>query len=388
MEIVRTIGGATLLVESNESHGLYFDEDFLLKAEVSELQLSQLDICRLLSEDCFRPILLQWEITDKCSFSCPFCYIVGHSKNALVGLVDIQIHLDSLIQEGLLYCILTGGEATIHPDFIEIYTYLREAGVIVEVYSNAAHLTEDVIATLRKYPPYKFEVTLYALSDDNFKANTGSKFSPSDVLNNVLALSKAGVNVICKTPVNRFTMVEMDGIRAWCRENAIKHYHSTDVANAYDGSDLSEYLAPLHIKTQFDAENESAFRESHGISSNVGRKTAFSCSVGTYGVHINSAFQLLPCATFNGKMPGYDIRQMGIRNALHKLRILVAPIEGNAIVGCAGCKASAYCKTCPATADEIVEDANIVGYRVQPSRCTAIQSEYENFSSLVTPVII
>lgn len=381
MEILRTIGDATLLVQSHESHGLYFDEDFLAKNKIADAELSQLDICRLLSQDHFRPIFLQWEIIDKCSFACPFCYIVGHSANAVVRLADIKSHLNCLIQDGLLYCILTGGEATIHPDFIDIYIYLREAGVIVEVYSNAAQISEDILAVLQKYPPYKFEVTIYALGSNAFKENTSSKFSPSDVLGNVLALSKAGINVICKTPVNILTVGEFEDIRAWCKSNSIKHYHSTGVVDAYDRSDMSHNLAPPHIKTKFDAENELAFRESHGAHADAGQKTAFSCSVGTYGVHINSAFQLLPCSSFNGKMPGYDIKQIGMKDALFELRRLISQLEGKTIAGCVGCEAAPFCKTCPAIAEEILDGSRIVGYKTRLSHCVNIRSEYAQISS-------
>ena len=387
MEILRTIGDANILVEPSNSHGLYFDEKFLTKNAINKVELSQLDICRLLSKDHFRPIFLHWEIIDKCSFSCPFCYIVGHSNNSVVRFYEIKNNLNYLIQCGLLYCIISGGEATVHPDFIEIYTHLKKSGVIVEVYSNAAFLSEDTIAILKRYPPHKFEVSIYALDLDAFKINTQSNFTPNDVLNNVLNLKNSGINVICKTPVNRFTMKQIERIREWCILNSITHYHSTDVFDAYDRTDLSENSAPLDIKTQFDAQNELAFRESHGIPSSSGSKIAFSCSVGAYGVHINSAFHLYPCSSFNGKIAGYDIKEMGMKDALSKLRNFIDRTKGTLIDGCVGCEASVFCKTCPATTQEILDNETVIGYKTNSNRCATIQHEYKLVSSRNAPRI-
>jgi len=382
MEKIRKIGKVDVLIDCNSSHDIYFDEEFTNKNNLSN-GASQLDICQLLSKDEFRPLYLMWEIVDKCNFSCPFCYIVGHSNNKVVRFNEAKKSIDSLLDKGLLYCLLTGGEATIHPDFIEIYKYLKTNGVIVEVYTNGAQLTNKNFEIFSKYKPYKLEITIYGITDKVFIENTQSKFFAKNVLDNIEILKQSGVNVICKTAVNSMTATEFKSIQHWCKERNIKHYHSSDITDSYDNESLVRFVAPIDIKLKYEVENEINFINSYGNPKTGVKKSCFSCSVGSYGIHINSNFELQPCSSFNGKRKGYDIRELGIDESFEKMRNYISSVYEKPIIGCTGCDSSSHCKMCPALGEEVTHNGQIIGYKTNNNYCEKIRTNHKKIMAEV-----
>ena len=276
-----------------------------------------------------------------------------------------------------MYCLLTGGEATIHPDFIEIYKYLKEKGVIVEIYTNGAQLTKQHLKLFGEYKPYKLEITIYGLSDSVFRKNTKSKFNADDVLSNIEALKELGVNVICKTAVNSMTATEFEKIQAWCMDRDITHYHSSDITQSYDNQTLVEFIAPSKIKLKYEVENEINFIKNYGSPITGVKKSSFSCAVGSYGLHINSNFELQPCSSFNGKKEGYNIRELGIEQSLKQLRTYVSSIYGKPIIGCVGCESSSHCKMCPALGEEVKHKGEIIGYKTNDNYCDNIRKNHQ-----------
>lgn len=383
MEKIRAIGNVNILVDCNLPHDIYFEEKFARKNNISSKEFSQIDICNLLSKDEFRPLYLMWEITDKCNFACPFCYIVGSSNSVTIRFDEIKNNIDYLIDKGLLYCLLTGGESTIHPDFVKIYKYLKKSGVIVEVYTNGSMITDKHLEMFSQYKPYKLEITIYGLSDTVFKKNTNSKLSPNATLSNIEKLNNLGVNVVCKTPVNSLTISELEEIREWCSQRNIKHYHSSDIAASYNGNQLTDYLAPSDIKLKYETENEANFIKNNGFPPSGKHRSCFSCAVGSYGIHINSKFELQPCSSFNGKREGYNIIELGIDESLLEMRKYVLSVHKKPILGCAGCGSSSHCKMCPALGDAVFLNGKIIGYKTNVNYCYNIKNNYNKITNKI-----
>ena len=80
-------------------------------------------------------MFLTLELTSKCNYRCPFCFI--NTKDArenqlqqTIRFKDIKSDLEWLIDRGLLYCTITGGEPLVqYKDVIEIFKHVREIGL-------------------------------------------------------------------------------------------------------------------------------------------------------------------------------------------------------------------------------------------------------------------
>ncbi len=378
--IIREIGDVTIMVNPHASNEVFFEESFLKSKSIKDSSLSPSRICQIIAEENFIPMLLTWELLDKCSFACPFCYIVGHSNSQVVRFKNIESELQKLIDRGLFYCMITGGEPTLHKDFFEIYKFLKKRGVIVEVYTNGSLINEKLIDLFLEYQPYRIEISVYSITQNNFNiVSATDSFDCQKVLDNILKLKEKGFNIRCKTPINTLTLKEFSLIQEWCRQNGIFHYYSTNTYNAYDGTDLSSYEIDLETSIIYEIAKEQEFKEEHFDSSEKPkRKTCFSCGVKNYGLNINSNFELTPCPEAFFSESKSNILDVGIDQAISKYRTFIQPFIGKAIEGCIACEASDHCKMCSTKAKPIRNKlGDISSFYVPKAYCKTQRSKYK-----------
>lgn len=371
--IERTINNINLLVNANKPNEIFFEKE-VVESHPDISNITPVELCKIIAGNNFTPLLMSWEILDKCSFSCPFCYIVGHSNHKLVRFKETKKHIDDLIDRGLLYCTLTGGEATLHPDFIEIYKYLKLKGVLVEIYTNGSLIADHHIELFKEFPPFKIEITIYGISSSSFSDATGTnKFDYQMILKNIVDLKDAGINIICKTPLNVKTVDEFDDIQAWCEANHVKFYYSTNIFDGYDGENLDKYAVKFDQQIKYEAlKFESIYKQYPTDFENNKRsvKSCYTCSIRNYGLHINSAFEMMPCSETHLTEAKTNILENSIDIGIKKYRDFVTNFFDKPIVGCSGCEASSICKMCTAKAKPIKNTNDIVtDFKVPEHHC-------------------
>lgn len=385
--IERIINDVQLLVNPNAANEIYFDEVFLKENCVAGNNLSPSELCGLISGNSYTPMILTWELLDKCNFSCPFCYIVGHSNHKLVRFKDTQPYIKELIDKGMLYCTLTGGETLLHKDFPAIYKFLKQSGVLVEIYSNGHLIDGSIIELFKEFPPYRIEISIYAVSQEKFNDTTGTKFKDFKlVLDNVLNLKSNGINVKCKTPFNSATQNDFEQIGRWCRDNGVDYYYSTNIYDAYDGQKLDGYKSNFERMIEMEAkkieEIEAEYPGTFNLSAPPKKKSCYTCGVRNYGLHINANFDLLPCSETHTKESTYNIFQYGIDKSLQLNRGFVNKHMDKPIIGCIGCEASNTCKMCTAIAKPKLDTNNeILYFELPDGHC---ENERKKYNALVS----
>jgi MoaA/NifB/PqqE/SkfB family radical SAM enzyme len=313
MQIIRQIGRHELLIDTSEAYGISLSAESLGPDADSAPVFSKKQLLQVLSSgDEYYPLSMHWEVLDKCNLRCPFCYIVGHSWQRLLRFEEMRPHLDELVERGLLFCTLTGGEVTIHPDFCEIYTFLRRRGVLVEVFTNGLKLSDEILRAFDSYPPYAVEISIYTLNNDRLRTSFGAqgRHSAETVLANVENLVARGVSVTCKTFINTMTSHEADAIEAWCTSRGVSHYSSSDVTSAYDGADLAEF------RDQGVSRPMRFLRDGE-------RNVCFPCGTRNYGCAMTPALQLFPCSSIRTPDCYFDIPALGVAEALTRMKAFI-----------------------------------------------------------------
>lgn len=116
------------------------------------------------------PVSGTFELTERCNFNCEMCYVhdLKIKKDPLSA--EDWIHLGQEAKKtGTIFLLLTGGEPLLRDDFAKIYTALIEMGFFISINTNGS-LVDRYIDLFKKYPPSRFNISLYGSNDEAYKS--------------------------------------------------------------------------------------------------------------------------------------------------------------------------------------------------------------------------
>lgn len=355
MLVPRKINGIDLLVDSSSSSDFYISKACKSLYKVEKPYNTKNILLGFCQNVNYIPLHLKIELTSKCNLNCEFCYIHNHVQSVDIEFNKIKPYFDYFISKGLLVVVLTGGECTLHPQFAEIYAYLKNKGVFVEIYTNGTLLNNQIIDLFKEYKPYRIEISLY-----NYNLN-------SDVYKNIIKLKQLAINVVAKCTVNKVTYPYFDDIKSWCKSNEIPFYFSAEIFDAYDGTAMESYSITKSQKIKL---YKNTLKES--LDSKIQRKKCFSCAAGLYSFSINSNYQMQPCTKIDYKI---ELLENSPEEALNQLNIFIVEHKNLPIENCTACYAAPVCKMCIARANK--DDFEEKKYVVSNNYCDRIKSFYD-----------
>ncbi len=118
-----------------------------------------------------RPMLYYLHLLDSCSLHCPICLTrSAPGKGKKMTLEELQARAMAIVEKGGGIVVLTGGEPTEHPEFIQfVHVLKKEFGLRVEVNTNGIRFAENPsFATACK----KAGLANVELSFDTFNSDT------------------------------------------------------------------------------------------------------------------------------------------------------------------------------------------------------------------------
>jgi MoaA/NifB/PqqE/SkfB family radical SAM enzyme len=344
MLVTRNINGVECDVDIQSADTIFFEEDVaeaMEKGEISNISRFFYD-----QKGQLLPLNLLLELTNGCNFSCLFCYI-KNKKPFWRSFEEIKKDLEYLIGKGLLFCTLTGGECLTHPDFEEIYLFLKQSGVLVSIFTNGSLLTDSIFEMFKQYPPQNIEITVYGIDEVQFFVATDQrKILPDVVLSNILRLKSEGFKVTCKTPINKVTQNQFFKIKGWMEEHKVDYYFSDALFNTYDGVSTEQYSVDDPEIVSFVNARERDITE-FNTTEKAEQRTYFDCKAGRHSIYISNYGVLMPCqASYGLESFMFDINILGIEQALKALTKLIEGYKGKPIKYCAGCKKHKGCTEC------------------------------------------
>ncbi len=168
------------------------------------------------------PINGTFELTARCNFNCPMCYVHLSAEEQrrrgreLTGEEWIDV-AEQAKRAGTVFLLLTGGEPTIHPDFVKIYERLSEMGFYTSMNSNGRLLEGDLLEMFKRKPPQRLNITLYAIDNEGYRRQCGVP-AYDQVVRNIRALREAGIFVRVNLTITPANQEEMEALVAKGRE--------------------------------------------------------------------------------------------------------------------------------------------------------------------------
>jgi radical SAM protein with 4Fe4S-binding SPASM domain len=169
------------------------------------------------------------EITARCPNDCRHCYInlpagdrVARSRE--LSADEIDRIAGEAAQLGAMWCLVTGGEPLLRPDFAEIYLRLKRRGLLVSVFTTATMIGDEHIGLFKRYPPRDIEVTVYGATQKTYERVTRRPGSFAAFQRGLDLLMASGVKVRLKAMALRSNLGEMEEIARFCRSYTKDYY--------------------------------------------------------------------------------------------------------------------------------------------------------------------
>lgn len=137
------------------------------------------------------------EIVNQCNWRCKHCYLDSYKQ--IIDKETIFKIIDDAKALGAFEIKLSGGEAMLHPDVVEIVHYIRRKYMNVIFLSNISILGEKMIDCIRRYGISKVETTVFSIKDAVHDEFVGVPGALRRTLHNIKILRDMGVEVLVKT---------------------------------------------------------------------------------------------------------------------------------------------------------------------------------------------
>jgi radical SAM protein with 4Fe4S-binding SPASM domain len=319
------------------------------------------------------PISFDLEITARCNMGCRHCYINLPAGDATaqareLTITEITDIADQAVKLGAMWCLITGGEPLLRPDFPAIYLGLKRLGLLVSVFTNATLITEEHTRLFHRYPPRDIEVTVYGVTPETYERVTRRSGAFDRFMHGLNLLFDSGVRVRLKGMAMQSNARELEAIAQFCREHTKDYYrfdpqlHLRFDGNLTHNEEIkAERLTPEQIvaleradEKRFTALCDGKDKLINPEFNHIGCDHLFHCGAGngSFNVSYDGKFRL--CSSLWAEGTTYDLRRGTLAEAWNEFVPRVRDLrsrKGEFLKSCRKCAFVNLCMWCPAHAD-------------------------------------
>lgn len=318
------------------------------------------------------PLYFDLEVTARCNNDCRHCYInlPAGDRTAREGELTVKEIEDIAGQAtnlGALWCLITGGEPLLRPDFSELYLALKRRGLLVSIFTNAVLVNEEHVALFKKYPPRDIEVTVYGATRETYEAVTRKPGAFDKFMNGLNLLLDSGVRVRLKAMAIQSNLHEQAAIAEFCRARTKDFFRfDPQLHLRFDGDPArnaeirTERLIPDQVVAleRADEDRMNSLRRECGtlINDEHTHNTCdhlFHCGAGSvsFNVGYDGTFRL--CSSLHAEGTTYDLRSGTLADAWSTFVPRVRDLRSRRkafLESCRRCALADLCLWCPAHA--------------------------------------
>jgi radical SAM protein with 4Fe4S-binding SPASM domain len=304
------------------------------------------------------------EVTRRCLLACAHCYnnLPIQDEQARLTELSYEEHcsiLDEIVEAGCFWLLYTGGEIFVRQDFIDIYKYAKQQGLLITLFTNAVLINEKIADYLAEYPPHFIEITLYGHTKKTYEKITGKPGSFERCMRGIQLLMERGMPLKLKTMVITLNKHEISEMKRFVEEDLGFEFRYDAMINPrIDGSQdpLALRLAPEEV-VGLDVQDPERLAEwdrfcEHHVGPPPDPKQyhdLYQCGGGIGSFAIDPSGNLSLCAmSANDK---YDLRQGSFREGWEDFISRVRQKKISRQTKCFSCEIKAMCGMCPANGE-------------------------------------
>lgn len=304
------------------------------------------------------------EVTRRCPLTCAHCYnnLPMGDTQARRSELTYQEHcriLDEITDAGCLWLLYTGGEIFARRDFLEIYTYAKQKGLIVTLFTNGTLITPRVADHLVQWRPFCIEITLYGRTRETYERLTGIPGSYDHCLNGIALLRERGLPLKLKTVGVTINKHEIGDMKRFAEEELGVGFKFDSMINPRidcSHSPLAVRLTPAEI-VEMDLKDPARVAEwrsfgeqfNRPVHASEQRDQVYHCGGGVNSFAIDPQGRMTICVLSH--FDAYDLRQGSFLDGWNDFLLRVREKKIRRVTKCTDCQIKAMCGMCPANGE-------------------------------------
>jgi radical SAM protein with 4Fe4S-binding SPASM domain len=310
------------------------------------------------------PLQVSIEVTRRCPLECLHCY-----NNLPMGDLEAKQRelskeehfrvLDELVEMGCFWILYTGGEIFARKDFLEIYTYAKQKGFLVTLFTNGTIINEQIADYLAEWPPFAIEITLYGRTRETYEALTAIPGSYDRCLRGIRLLKERGLPLKLKTVATSINKHEVSAMRRFAEEELGVEFKMDGQINPRidcSQSPLAVRLTPEEVVAldMSAPQGVSEYRRlaKHDLENppNLAQiDTVYHCGGGMSGFAINAYGEMGICVI--SQQETFSVREVGVRKVWEDSLLRLRARKRTRVTKCIQCRIQSLCGMCPANGE-------------------------------------
>lgn len=311
-----------------------------------------------------RPLIssLQFELSSRCNERCIHCYIPNEKKNHGFDMPTHKVKsvIDEFSAMGGIHVTLSGGEAFLHKDIIEIARYCREKDLKISILSNLISLKDEQIEALKEINLSLIQVSLYSMDPDIHDYITTVKGSFKKTKASIEKLVAANIPIQISCPVMKANRIGYDKVLDYARKLKVKaqtdyimmarsDLDTDNLANRLSLKETEELLRDIiEHDARYKEETLQQLPISDEIKFNLERFMKQPvCGVGYDNCCITANGDVYPCAGWQDYVLG-NVYKQSLQEIWEKSERVkeLRKITQASFPQCLECEARDYCARC------------------------------------------
>ncbi len=174
----------------------------------------------------FVPLVVSWNVTLKCNFKCPHCYINATEKlPEELSTEEAKMLIDQIAEVSRPLLILSGGEPLLRPDLFEIIRYGKTKSFKIGVGSNGTLIDWETARRLKEAGVDTVSISLDSIHPEKHDGFRGVAGSWEKAVNAIKALRANGIVIQVNTTVSWENYHEISQILDFCDKLGVENFH-------------------------------------------------------------------------------------------------------------------------------------------------------------------
>lgn len=295
------------------------------------------------------PISAMIEIADRCNEVCVHCYQV-HGEKGELRTEDWKSILDELAAMGVVFLTVSGGEATLRRDLVEIIAHARRLRFAVKLFTNGLNVTPELARTLADLAVQEVQISLYSHDPTIHDGVTRVPGSWEKSVNAARYCIAAGMKVVLKTPLMAINADDVDAYIDFVTGLGADYTMDPHLDPRENGDRAPLGLAPDDAAL-LRARRHPALRGPGRLPTNPRSLDGSVCGACRGNVHIEPNGELRACTQLTVPLGNAT---KGIREAwaTGATAVGIRQLTWADLHGCRDCDLRSYCGRCFANAQQ------------------------------------